>query len=69
MENKEILQRLLGNLKTIQAIRTDDGYVIHRIASIGRASVELFKQLKVDEEEKALIIEAIEELEKRLQYA
>jgi len=65
MDNHDILQKLLGNLKMIQGIGTDDGYVIYRVASIGRGSIELLGQLTVDDDEdRALVKETIEELEK-----
>jgi len=65
MDNREILEKLLKNLQMIKEIRTDDGYVIHRVASIGRGSAELLKQLEVDEEDDIeLIKEATERLEK-----
>jgi hypothetical protein len=65
MNDQEILERLLANLKMIQGIRTDDGYVMHRIASIGRGSTDLLNQLDVDDEDDlALIKEAVERLSK-----
>ncbi|MDM8173657.1 hypothetical protein QT327_04655 [Olivibacter sp. 47] len=40
----------------IKAIHYDDGYVIFRVASIGRGAIELLEQLQTDDQEDQILI-------------
>lgn len=63
MGNEEIVQQLKGSQQAIKSIRHDDGYVIFKIASIGKGAIDLLKQLKTDDKEDQVIInQAIAEL-------
>jgi len=63
MENEAILTKLLDNLKMIQSIKMDDGYVTNRIVGIGNNSATLLGQLETDDkDQQALITEAVARL-------
>ncbi|MGJ1360603.1 hypothetical protein ACR79B_05045 [Sphingobacterium spiritivorum] len=63
MKNEiEIMQELLANYQMIKTIKNDDGYIIHRVATIGRDSIKLLNNLKIYNDDDTVIEEAISEL-------
>jgi hypothetical protein len=56
MEQEKILMKLLDNLKMIQAIKMDDGYLMNRVVGIGNGSIELLKQLETDDKDQQVLI-------------
>jgi|GEM_PF-1251879 len=56
MENEIILEELLKNVRLIEEIRADDGYVMWRISDLARASILRLNELVTDDAGQKLLI-------------